>query len=66
MSTDDFYKMMRKRRFIMRISQGEAAARAGISREAYNAIENGRRNPTLSTTLSILEALELEITFYQE
>ncbi|HEY6736992.1 MAG TPA: helix-turn-helix transcriptional regulator [Candidatus Saccharimonadia bacterium] len=48
---------IRAARQVKQLTQVEVAKRAGISENHYAQIERGEKNPTMSTFLSIIDAL---------
>ena len=50
-------RQIRRRRKMVRFTQMETAARAGISVSFYCHVERGRRKPSLETLLSIAKVL---------
>ncbi|HAX81822.1 MAG TPA: hypothetical protein DCY40_04565 [Actinobacteria bacterium] len=53
--------MLRMARDRADMTQGELAARAGVTQQAISAYETGRREPTLPTLLRLIEATGLEL-----
>ena len=45
------------------LSQAEVAARAGTSRTTLSAYERGRKSPTLTTVVRVLESIGYELSF---
>lgn len=52
-----FGPAVRHHRELLRLSQDELAARAGLDRTYVSGIERGRRNPTLEVQQRIADAL---------
>ena len=52
---------IRQIRLSKKISQTEIAYRCGFDKSNYNAIEAGKRNPTITTLLKIASALEVSL-----
>ncbi len=50
------------RRLAAGLTQAELAAAVRVSRQTVNAIERGRRRPSLRLALAIAQALETEVT----
>ncbi len=62
MGTVDIPSNLKRLRIVRRMTQAETATKAGISRVAYVAIENGKSQPKTSTLLSLADALEAELS----
>lgn len=56
-----FHKIMRRRRVELRLSQAQAAARAGVSRSTWNAWENVDEFPRRDIWATIAKVLEIQI-----
>lgn len=52
---------VRQHRLLVRLSQEELAARAGLDRTYVSGIERGRRNPSLRNIQNIAEALGVDL-----
>lgn len=59
--TMEFYKVLKSRRSILRISQENLAEISEISLSTIKNIERGKGNPSLKTIEKIREVLGLEI-----
>lgn len=59
--TMEFYKVLKSRRSILRISQEDLAEISEISLSTIKNIERGKGNPSLKTIEKICEVLGLEI-----
>ena len=57
----EFYKVLKSRRSILRISQEDLAERSEISLSTIKNIEREKGNPSLKTIEKICEELGLEI-----
>lgn len=55
-----FGKTVRSRREALKMTLEELAERAGLTPNYINEIENGHRDPSLSTVFSIAEGLGVE------
>ena len=62
---DFFGSAVRRHRELLRLSQEELAARAGIDRTYISGVERGVRNPTLELMQRIAKALgaDLDVIF---
>lgn len=62
---DFFGSAIRRHRELLRLSQEELAARAGIDRTYISGVERGVRNPTLEVMQRIARALgsDLDVIF---
>lgn len=62
---DFFGSAIRRHRELLRLSQEELAARAGIDRTYISGVERGVRNPTLEVMQKIARALgaDLDVIF---
>lgn len=58
----DFSRIVRTQREALKITQGELASRAGVTRQLVARIENGTGDPALSNVLRVLAALELRLS----
>ncbi len=58
--TDQFGKLVRRRREALEMTIEELAERAELTPRYLNELENGQRDPSLSTVFSIAEALGVE------
>ena len=54
---------LRSARAASGLTQGQAAKRAGISREALSHLENGNRSGRVATLNAVLDVLDYEIAF---
>lgn len=54
-----FCKRIRDRRLELRLTQADVAERLGIQPPSYNAIEAGKRTPTLDTVDAVAAALDI-------
>jgi HTH-type transcriptional regulator/antitoxin HipB len=55
----DLGNLVRERRTVLKLSQGELAVRSGTSRVTVNKVEAGHSGAALSTVLRLLGALDL-------
>jgi transcriptional regulator with XRE-family HTH domain len=53
---------MRKRRVELEINQDDFAARIGMHRTQYSALERGEKNPTLPTLERICRGLQVKVS----
>ncbi len=60
-SINDVAAMIRGRRLSLGLSQEQAAARAGVSRQWVSEVELGKSTAELGLVLGLLDALELDI-----
>ncbi len=56
-----FGATVRQHRLLLRLSQDELAARAGLDRTYVSGVERGRRNPTLEVLQRIADALGVNL-----
>jgi len=52
---------IRRERFLLRISQGELASRAGLHRTYVSDLERGARNPSIESIEKLARALHVPI-----
>jgi HTH-type transcriptional regulator/antitoxin HipB len=55
----DLGNLVRERRMLLNLSQGQLAVRSGTSRVTVNKVESGHSGAALSTVLRLLGALDL-------
>lgn len=55
-----------KQRKMLKLSQHDVAIKAGISRQYYNSIENGKRKPSVALAKKLSRILKVEWTFFFE
>jgi HTH-type transcriptional regulator / antitoxin HipB len=55
----DLGNLVRERRMVLNLSQGQLAVRSGTSRVTVNKVESGHSGAALSTVLRLLGALDL-------
>lgn len=55
-------KRIKERRKALGLSQEELAFRANLDRTYISGIERGTRNPTITSLISIIEALDLPVS----
>jgi HTH-type transcriptional regulator / antitoxin HipB len=61
-SINDLAAVVRGRRLSVGLSQEQAAARAGVSRQWIGELEQGKPTAELGLVLGLLDALDLSIT----
>jgi transcriptional regulator with XRE-family HTH domain len=61
MHNDEFGRIIKERREVLKISQNQLAEIAEIGLRTLKSIESGEANPTLSSINKIVEVLGLEI-----
>lgn len=58
----DFSRIVKTQRESLKMTQGELASRAGVTRQLIARIENGTGDPALSNVLRVLAALDLRLS----
>lgn len=64
MNNQQIGKLIQERRDYLNLTQKDVAEMAGITFKSISEIELGIRNPTVSTLISVLDVLGLELTVH--